>query len=105
MPGLPAHGIRLLLIKCGSQPDSTMCLCPYNCRWLGTDFVPGLPVNGTCLLLSSGEFGMLRAEDAERLQVRACFQVRVCACARFAGGWRQSVPGSAVQRMQAAVDR
>jgi hypothetical protein len=34
------------------------------------DFIDGLaPGGATCLLLASGAYGMLRADDAERLQV------------------------------------
>ena len=43
------------------------------------DFVDGLaPGGATCLLLASGAYGMLRADDAERLQVGAFHSGAFC---------------------------
>jgi hypothetical protein len=53
-----------------------MCSCllpsPLSRSAAGVDVVPTFTTSNArmCLLLSNGRFGLLRIEDAERLQVR-----------------------------------
>lgn len=50
-----------------------MCAAVNMCRSAaGVDVVPTFTTSNArmCLLLSNGRFGLLRIEDAERLQVR-----------------------------------
>jgi hypothetical protein len=55
-----------------------VCACVAACRSAaGVDVVPTFTTSNArmCLLLSNGRFGLLRIEDAERLQVRAAWQL------------------------------
>lgn len=72
-------------VQCPDPSNLLWCVCMCMCRSAaGVDVVPTFTTSNArmCLLLSNGRFGLLRIEDAERLQVggwgRIQLTVKVC---------------------------